>query len=92
MIQLLNPIPGSPIYKKAVKDSLIEIDNLSLYDLEHCVMPTKTSHAPSARRVDRLGFSILLRQTGANRPDFERLQLAVREDEVSLLQEQRREV
>jgi anaerobic magnesium-protoporphyrin IX monomethyl ester cyclase len=41
MIQLLNPIPGSPIYKKAVKDSLIEIDNLSLYDLEHCVMPTK---------------------------------------------------
>ena len=41
MIQLLNPIPGSPIYKKAVKESLIEIDNLSLYDLEHCVMPTK---------------------------------------------------
>jgi radical SAM superfamily enzyme YgiQ (UPF0313 family) len=41
MIQLLNPIPGSPIYKKAVKDNLIEIDNLSLYDLEHCVMPTK---------------------------------------------------
>ena len=41
MIQLLNPIPGSPIYKKAVKESLIEIENLSLYDLEHCVMPTK---------------------------------------------------
>ena len=41
MIQLLNPIPGSPIYKKAVKDSVIEIDNLSLYDLEYCVMPTK---------------------------------------------------
>ncbi len=41
MIQLLNPIPGSPIYKKAVKDNLIEIRNLSLYDLEHCVMPTK---------------------------------------------------
>jgi anaerobic magnesium-protoporphyrin IX monomethyl ester cyclase len=41
MIQLLNPIPGSPIYKKAVKDNLIEVDNLSLYDLEHCVMPTK---------------------------------------------------
>jgi anaerobic magnesium-protoporphyrin IX monomethyl ester cyclase len=41
MIQLLNPIPGSPIYKKALKESLIEIDNLSLYDLEHCVMPTK---------------------------------------------------
>ncbi|MGB7952298.1 MAG: radical SAM protein [Candidatus Binatia bacterium] len=41
MIQLLNPIPGSPIYKKAVKDSLIEVNNLSLYDLEHCVMPTK---------------------------------------------------
>jgi anaerobic magnesium-protoporphyrin IX monomethyl ester cyclase len=41
MIQLLNPIPGSPIYKKAVKDNIIEISNLSLYDLEHCVMPTK---------------------------------------------------
>ncbi|HEU4341312.1 MAG TPA: radical SAM protein [Candidatus Binatia bacterium] len=41
MIQLLNPIPGSPIYKKAVKDNIIEIDNLSLYDLEHCIMPTK---------------------------------------------------
>src|ERR1051325_3142620 len=41
MIQLLNPIPGSPIYKKAVKDNVIEIRNLSLYDLEHCVMPTK---------------------------------------------------
>ena len=41
MIQVLNPIPGSPIYRKAVKENLIEIDNLSLYDLEHCVMPTK---------------------------------------------------
>jgi anaerobic magnesium-protoporphyrin IX monomethyl ester cyclase len=41
MIQLLNPIPGSPIYRKAVKDGVIEIDNLGLYDLEHCVMPTK---------------------------------------------------
>ena len=41
MIQVLNPIPGSPIYKKAVKENVIEIDNLSLYDLEHCVMPTK---------------------------------------------------
>lgn len=41
MIQVLNPIPGSPIYKKAVKDNIIEVNNLSLYDLEHCVMPTK---------------------------------------------------
>ncbi|HKA34796.1 MAG TPA: radical SAM protein [Candidatus Binatia bacterium] len=41
MIQLLNPIPGSPIYKKATKEALIEIQDLSLYDLEHCVMPTK---------------------------------------------------
>jgi radical SAM superfamily enzyme YgiQ (UPF0313 family) len=41
MIQVLNPIPGSPIYKKAVKDNVIEVNNLSLYDLEHCVMPTK---------------------------------------------------
>ena len=41
MIQLLNPIPGSPIWKRATKDNLIEIEDLSLYDLEHCVMPTK---------------------------------------------------
>jgi radical SAM superfamily enzyme YgiQ (UPF0313 family) len=41
MIQVLNPIPGSPIYKAAVKNNVIEVDNLSLYDLEHCVMPTK---------------------------------------------------
>ncbi|MBI2348509.1 MAG: radical SAM protein [Deltaproteobacteria bacterium] len=41
MIQLLNPIPGSPIYKRAVKENLVEIKDLSLYDLEHCIMPTK---------------------------------------------------
>jgi radical SAM superfamily enzyme YgiQ (UPF0313 family) len=41
MIQVLNPIPGSPIYKKAIKENVIEVDNLSLYDLEHSVMPTK---------------------------------------------------
>jgi len=41
MIQLLNTIRGSRVYKKAVKDNLIEIENLSLYDLEHCVMPTQ---------------------------------------------------
>lgn len=41
MLQLLNPIPGSPIYKLAVKERLIEVNNLALYDLEHCVMPTK---------------------------------------------------
>jgi len=41
MIQVLNPIPGSPIYKAAIKNNIIEVDNLSLYDLEHSVMPTK---------------------------------------------------
>jgi len=41
MIQLLNPIPGSPIWKRAVKENNIEIDDMSLYDLEHGVMPTK---------------------------------------------------
>ncbi|MCZ6625136.1 MAG: radical SAM protein [Deltaproteobacteria bacterium] len=41
MIQLLNPIPGSPIWKRAVKENLVEIKDMSLYDLEHCVMPTK---------------------------------------------------
>ncbi len=41
MVQLLNPIPGSPIYKRVIKENLIEIRDLSLWDLEHCVMPTK---------------------------------------------------
>jgi radical SAM superfamily enzyme YgiQ (UPF0313 family) len=41
MLQILNPIPGSPIFKRATKEGLIEIEDLSLYDLEHCVMPTK---------------------------------------------------
>jgi len=41
MIQVLAPIPGSPIYKQAVKENIIEVNDLSLYDLEHCVMPTK---------------------------------------------------
>jgi len=41
MLQLLNPIPGSPIYKKAIKDNIIESKDMALYDLEHCVMPTK---------------------------------------------------
>jgi radical SAM superfamily enzyme YgiQ (UPF0313 family) len=41
VIQLLNPIPGSPIWKRAIKDNLIEIRDLGLWDLEHCIMPTK---------------------------------------------------
>jgi len=41
MIQVLNPIPGSPVWKRVVKENLVEIDDLSLWDLEHCVMPTK---------------------------------------------------
>jgi anaerobic magnesium-protoporphyrin IX monomethyl ester cyclase len=56
MIQLLNPIPGSPIYKKAVKDGVIEIDNLSLYDLEHCVMPTKYLTRPQLGELTGWAF------------------------------------
>jgi len=41
VIQLLNPIPGSPIWRRAIKENVIEMKNLSLWDLEHCVMPTK---------------------------------------------------
>lgn len=41
MVQLLNPIPGSPIYKRAVQQNVLEIKDLGLWDLEHCVMPTK---------------------------------------------------
>lgn len=40
-IQVLNPIPGSPIWRRAIKEKLIEVKDLSLWDLEHCVMPTK---------------------------------------------------
>jgi anaerobic magnesium-protoporphyrin IX monomethyl ester cyclase len=56
MIQLLNPIPGSPIYKKAAKDGVIEIDNLSLYDLEHCVMPTKYLTRPQLGELTGWAF------------------------------------
>ena len=41
MIQILNPIPGSPIWKRAVKENVVEVKDMSLWDLEHCVMPTK---------------------------------------------------
>ena len=40
-IQLLNPIPGSPIWKQAIKDNLIQTKDLSLWDLQHAVMPTR---------------------------------------------------
>jgi hypothetical protein len=41
MIQLLNPIPGSPIWRRAIKENLVEMKDMSLWDLEHSVMPTK---------------------------------------------------
>lgn len=41
MIQALNPIPGSPIWKRAIKENVVEIKELGLWDLEHAVMPTK---------------------------------------------------
>jgi len=41
MVQLLNPIPGSPIHKRAIKENLVEVKDLSLWDIEHSVMPTK---------------------------------------------------
>ena len=41
MVQLLNPIPGSPIHKRALKENLVEVKDLSLWDIEHSVMPTK---------------------------------------------------
>jgi radical SAM superfamily enzyme YgiQ (UPF0313 family) len=41
MIQVLNPIPGSPIYKRAMKENVVEVKDVSLWDLEHSVMPTK---------------------------------------------------
>ncbi len=41
MIQGLTPVPGSPIWKRAIKENLIEVKDLSLWDVEHLVMPTK---------------------------------------------------
>ena len=41
MIQLLTPVPGSPIYKRAIKENIIEVKDMSLWDVEHCIMPTK---------------------------------------------------
>src|SRR5262245_53107148 len=41
MLQLLNPIPESPIYKKAANNNIIEPSDVSIYYLEHCLMPTK---------------------------------------------------
>lgn len=64
MIQLLNPIPGSPIYKKAVKDNLIEVDNLSLYDLEHCVMPTKYLSRQQLGELTGLAFQSFYAKPG----------------------------
>ena len=78
MIQVLNPIPGSPIYKKAVKNNMIEIDNLSLYDLGALRHADQVSDAPTAGRADGLGLSILLQQTGSGRANLERLQFALR--------------
>ncbi len=40
-IQLLNPIPGSPIWKHAIKENLIQTKDLSRWDLQHAVMPTR---------------------------------------------------
>jgi anaerobic magnesium-protoporphyrin IX monomethyl ester cyclase len=64
MIQLLNPIPGSPIYKKAVKDGIIEINNLSLYDLEHCVMPTKYLTRPQLGELTGWAFQSFYAKPG----------------------------
>ncbi|MBI2360868.1 MAG: radical SAM protein [Deltaproteobacteria bacterium] len=41
VIQLLTPIPGSPIHKRAIKENVIEVTDLSRWDIEHSVMPTK---------------------------------------------------
>lgn len=41
VIQLLTPIPGSPIHKRAIKENIIEVKDLSRWDIEHSIMPTK---------------------------------------------------
>jgi radical SAM superfamily enzyme YgiQ (UPF0313 family) len=40
-LQILTPAPGSPVYKKAMAKGLIEVEDWSLWDIQHALMPTK---------------------------------------------------
>lgn len=40
-LQVLNPSPGSPVWHDAHKKRIIEVDDLSLWDQHHAVMPTQ---------------------------------------------------
>lgn len=40
-LQILTPVPGSPVYKKAMAKGLIEVEDWSLWDIQHAIMPTK---------------------------------------------------
>jgi len=40
-LQVLNPMPGSPLWDEAWKKDLIEVDDLSQWDFHRPVMPTK---------------------------------------------------
>lgn len=63
-IQVLTPIPGSPIWKKAVKENLVEIQDLSLWDLEHCVMPTKYLNRHQLGELTGWAFQEFYRKPG----------------------------
>ena len=92
MIQVLNPIPGSPIYKKAVKENMIEIDNLSLYDLEHCVMPTKHLTRQQLGELTGWAFQSFYSKPGRVERILNGYSSPYVQDEVSILQEQRRQI
>ena len=47
---------------------------------------------PAVRRVDRLGVSVILQQAGPDRTNFEWLHLALRADEIRVVQGQCGEV
>ncbi|MDY7017359.1 MAG: radical SAM protein [Nitrospirota bacterium] len=40
-LQVLTPVPGSPVYKKAMANGLIEVTDWELWDIQHAIMPTK---------------------------------------------------
>jgi len=40
-LQILTPVPGSPVYRKAKAKGLIEVENMELWDIQHAIMPTK---------------------------------------------------
>lgn len=57
-LQVLNPSPGSPVWRDAQKKGIIEVKDLSLWDQHHPVMPTRYL---SRKQVGQLAAEINMR-------------------------------